>query len=271
MPARDTDHFADYAAQCIAATLRVEVEPWDRGGRQGAHDLRYEHEGRSVAVEVKRVVDEDYRQMQGEIDKQVYQPHERLSRLWHVRLRDGAWIKALRRELPDILAFLDEIGWDRPHQAWQLRRTFPALADRLKALGVWTLYPTRPTEAHPPGYFLHHEGWSRWGEDDIDELVSFACAYLTGDRGEVVTLRRQLHGAQTDERHAFLFIGLEHTVGWLLTAAPIEGAELSLPTRPPTLPEPVDGLWLTGWSPVGRVIAWRPHVGWIEGSTVSTA
>jgi len=30
--------------------------------------LRYEHQSRSVAVEVKRVVDYDHQQMQGEID-----------------------------------------------------------------------------------------------------------------------------------------------------------------------------------------------------------
>jgi hypothetical protein len=84
-------------------------------------------------------------------------------------------------------------------------------------------------------------------------------------------LRRQLRDAETDERHAFLFIALEHTEGWLLTRARTEGAEQTLPTIIPVLPEPIDGLWLTGWSPVGRVIAFRPRVGWIEGRTVSTA
>jgi hypothetical protein len=52
VPAGDADPFADFAAQCIGATLGVQVEPWDRHGRQGAHDLRCEHQGRSVVVEV---------------------------------------------------------------------------------------------------------------------------------------------------------------------------------------------------------------------------
>jgi hypothetical protein len=42
---------------------------------------------------------------------------------------------------------------------------------------------------------------------------------------------------------------------------------MTLPTTTPTLPEPIDGLGLTGWSSTSRVIAWLPHVGWIEGST----
>jgi hypothetical protein len=244
VPARDTDPFADLAAQYIEATLGVQVERWDVTAGQGAHDLRYEHRSRLVAVEVKCVLDEDYRQMQGEIDKKEYQPYERLSRLWDVRLGHGAQIKSVRHELPDLLVLLDEIGWDS--RLWQLGREFPGVAARLQALGVSGLIPLGPTEAHPPGYVLHHEGWWGFGEDAIDEPVGFACAYLTGAGGEVVTLRRQLRDAQADERHAFLFIGLEHTDGWPLRKSGSEGDEMTLSTTAPTLPEPVDGVMAGG-------------------------
>jgi hypothetical protein len=90
---------------------------------------------------------------------------------------------------------------------------------------------------------------------------------LTGARGEVVTLRRQLRDAKADERHAFLFIGLKHTEGWPLRTSGSEGDEMTLPTTTPTLPEPVDGVWLAGWSSTSRVIAWLPYLGWIEGRT----
>jgi hypothetical protein len=139
VPARDTDPFADLAAQYIEATLGVQVERWDRAGGQRAHDLRYEHRSRLVAVEVKCVLDEDYRQMQGEIDKKEYQPYERLSRLWDVRLGHGAQITSVRHELPDLLVLLDEIGWDS--RLWQLQREFPGVAARLQALGVGGSYP----------------------------------------------------------------------------------------------------------------------------------
>jgi len=55
------DWAAELARQYIEATLNVPVETWDRDARQGAHDLRYDHGGRSTAVEVKLVVDADYR------------------------------------------------------------------------------------------------------------------------------------------------------------------------------------------------------------------
>jgi hypothetical protein len=65
----------------------------------------------------------------------------------------------------------------------------------------------------------------------------------------------------------FLFIGLEHTEGWPLRRSGSEGDEVTLPTTTPTLPEPVDGLWLAGWSCTSRVIAWLAYLGWIEGRT----
>ena len=265
MPSRGTDYFADLAAQYIGATLGVKVEQWDYDGRQGVHDLQYEHQGRSVAVEVKCVLDGDIRQMQGEIDRQVYQADTRFRRLWIVSLHRGARIKDVRRELPDLLVFLDEIGWDG--QLWQLRREHPVVAARFQVLGVQAVAHLPPTETHPPGFLLLPESWGRWGEDDIDEPVSFANAYLAGDNREVITLRRQLRQAQTEERHVFLFIGHEHTEGWPLMKEHGAGDEMALPTTTPTLPEPIDGLWLTGWSSSSRVIAWLPQNGWIEGTT----
>ena len=133
VPARDADPFADLAAQYIEATLGVQFERWDREGRRGAHDLRYEHRSRSVAVEVKCVFDEDYRQMQGEIDRKEYQPYERLSRLWDVRLGLGAQIKSVRHELLDLLVLLDEIGWDS--RLWQLQREFRGVACSASSVG----------------------------------------------------------------------------------------------------------------------------------------
>ena len=150
---------------------------------------------------------------------------------WIVSLDRGARIKDVRRELPDLLVFLDEIGWNG--QLWQLRREHPVVAARFQVLGVQAVAHLPPTETHPPGYLLLPESWGRWGEDDIEE-PSFANAYLAGDNREVITLRRQLRQAQADERHVFLFIGHEHTEGWPLMKEPGEGDNMALPTMTPT-------------------------------------
>jgi hypothetical protein len=266
VPARDTGPFADLAAQHIEATLGVQVERWDRAGRQGGHDLRYEHRSRSVAVEVKCVLDEDYRQLQGEIDKKEYRPYERLSRLWVVRLGHGAQIKSVRHELPDPLVLLDEIGWDG--RLWQLGRELPGVAARLQALGIGGLIPLWSDRGvHPPGYVLHHEGWWSFGADVIDEPAGFACAYLAGAGGEVVTLRRQLRDAQADERHVFPVHRPGARRGSAAEEVGTRGRRDDAANHEPTLPEPVDGLWLAGWSSTSRVIGWLPYLGWIEGRT----
>ena len=100
MPGPSDDWMADLAADYIGATLGVQPEPWDTGGRMGAHDLRYEQDGRRVAVEVKSVVHQNLREIVAAIAKADYVPVAQLSRLWLVYLRAGAHVGRARSGLP---------------------------------------------------------------------------------------------------------------------------------------------------------------------------
>ena len=259
----DEDVLAAYAAKFIGATLGVAVETWDVGGRQAAHDLRYEDEGRVVAVEVKSVVDADLQQMRAEIKRREYQPVDRLQRFWIVHLRHGANVRDVRQHLPDVLVLLDEIAYeDLP--LWRLRQRLPSVAARLDALGVRGVRPTAPTERHPGGYLLLPSSWGGFPGDDLDGLVDFASTCLASDRREMQRLRQQLRDAEADERHAFLFVGVEYTECWPLHGT-AEGPVV-LPAAQPILPEPIDGLWLASFSLLTRIVAWLPgRGGWIEG------
>jgi hypothetical protein len=97
------DWMAARAAACITATLGVHVEDWDRKGRQGVYDLRYAQHGRTVAVEVKGVVDPALREMDASINRAGYIAEPRLSRLWVVHLEHGAHIGKARAQLPALL------------------------------------------------------------------------------------------------------------------------------------------------------------------------
>jgi hypothetical protein len=113
---------------------------------------------------------------------------------------------------------------------------------------------------------LNHQRFSRWGEYDLNDPVGFTCAYLAGDSSQTDTLCHQLRKAdEVDERHLVLCIGIEHTDGLAAVRVPSQDDEVTLPTTTPTLPEPIDGLWLTSMSPNGQVIGWLPNVGWVEG------
>jgi len=146
----------------------------------------------------------------------------------------------------------------------------PQVAARLDQLGISLLWPAPPTERHPRGFCLMAAPWGG-PAPDIDALPAFASSLLGSGSREMKTLRRQLRDADADERHAFLFVGWEFMEAWplYLTGREFED-EIELPTSPPVLPEPIDGLWLASMSEqLTRIIAWLPGSGrWIEGPAV---
>jgi hypothetical protein len=248
---------ADLAAKYIAATLGVEVQPWDRCSRQGAHNLRFEHNGRSVAVEVKAVVDQDLREMDSAIARAGYVADSRLTRLWIVNLRHGAHIGDARRGLPVLLAQLEARGW-LDHLAWRETRR-SELGAELDRLGISGLGNQESTPVHPGGFTMLPTPLGEW-DAHIPTLPAFVGDLLGDDASTLVKdLRRQLGAATTDERHAFLFVGWEHPVVW-----PLMTSSGDLPVNPPTLPSPIDGVWIASFSSETRVLAWLPGTGWIE-------
>jgi hypothetical protein len=98
-------------------------------------------------------------------------------------------------------------------------------------------------------------------EAHMPMLPAFVGDLLDDDDSTLAqNLRRQLGAATTDERHAFLFVGGEHAVVW-----PLMTPSDDLPVEPPTLPSPIDGVWMASFSFETRVLAWLPGAGWIEG------
>jgi hypothetical protein len=128
------DWAAELARQYIEATLKVPVETWDRDARQGAHDLRYDHEGRSIAVEVKLVVDADYRALEKRIAKTGCMRDSRLTRMWDLRLKHRARVDQALRDVPDLLMHLEQRGW-QDRRLWELRKSDPVTAASLERLG----------------------------------------------------------------------------------------------------------------------------------------
>ena len=251
------DWAAELARQYIEATLKVPVETWDRDARQGAHDLRYDQEGRSTAVEVKLVVDADYRALEKRIAKAGYVRDSRLTRTWSLRLKHRTRVDQALRDVPNLLMHLEQRGW-QDRRLWDLRKSDPVTAARLERLGVTSLWSQRPTLKHPPGFYLMPEPWGGW-EQGIESLPAFLSDLLADPH--MSRLRRQLADAEVDERHAFLFLGWEHMESVLLHSRDTR----ELPVAAPKLPEPIDGLWVASLSETTRVAAWVPRRGWFEG------
>ena len=152
------DVAAELARRSIEATLSVPVAHWDEDGRQGAYDLRFVIDGRSVAVEVKRLVNQQFRRAAAAADQAGYTLDDRLTRSWHAWLEFSASWKAVRAEIPALLVELEEIDWQgrRPRET---RVGRPIVHDSLARLGVVNVFSFDPTEKHPPGFYLMPSAW----------------------------------------------------------------------------------------------------------------
>jgi hypothetical protein len=198
-----------------------------------------------VAVEVKSVVDAGFRQMGGEIDRQEYQPCERLTRFWIISVRHGAMIRDLRAQLPGLLVLLEDVGYEgRP--LWMLRQKLPSVAEWLDELGVRALHPTPPTAVHPGGFLLLPEPWGKFGDDNLDDVVGFVNSWFASGLPDVRKLHRQLRDADADERHAFLFVGWEYPVpsAVLLRRRWPEGAALLRRRHGPVMGKTWPAFWM---------------------------
>ena len=257
------DLSATLARTCIAATLEIpveEIETWDCQGRQGVHDLRFEYQNRLIAVEAKLVIHEELERMIHRIKRAGYTPDLGLSRRWTVLLRHGADIREARTGLPAVLTQMEEHGWtDRLGYS---RARLAGLADELDRLGVTNTWSGPPRTDDAGGFSLRPQ--SVWAfPDAVADLSIFVSDLLADETSELVhDLRRQLStAADADERHAFLVVGHEHVQGWQLD----QHLKRDLPSQPPRLPSPIDGVWLAGFTARTRVVAWLPAAGWIEG------
>lgn len=77
-------------------------------------------------------------------------------------------------------------------------------------------------------------------------------------------LRHQLAAADADERHAFLILGWEMMEAQCLID---KDESEALPGGDPTIPRPIDAIWITTTARGSQVLAWLPTVGWMHGAT----
>ena len=171
------DRAAEFARRSIEATLGVPVEHWDIEGRQGARDLRYvDPFGRSVAVEVKLIVDPEHRALLDVAGRAGYTQDARLHFSWHADIEWGKRFNTAVRALPDLLVELERIQWPGGGDWWRLRRVNPALAQQIEELGINTAFPSEATEKHPPGFYLMPNGWGG-SVPSVKKLRSSSRAY----------------------------------------------------------------------------------------------
>ncbi|MEV6513448.1 hypothetical protein AB0M61_46030 [Streptomyces sp. NPDC051642] len=248
------DAAAHMAGRCVSSTLGVEVLANDADGRQGAYDLALTHEERTIAVEVKLVVDPRHRAAGTKSNQLGYTRQPSLTYVWLVYLSpDKNWKRALAR-IPTLLAELEGRGLlpEFAHYFWQHDLN---LYIEFEQLGIDSLSCVPSTEKHPPGYYVMQASWGGI-VPELENVVSSACELMSSPN--MSKLRQQLAEAETDERHAFLIYGWEY-----MEAIPLS-YEGPLPSDPPKLPKGIDGVWLSTTATSSPTIAWIPERGWVR-------
>lgn len=258
MKKQHEDVAAGVAGRCIGDTLSVEVIPNDVDGRQGEYDLKLIYEERTIAVEVKRVVDPLHQEAGNKSSALGYTRQQNLTYSWWASLTPTKrWNRALER-MPTLLLELEQHGFC-PDNAQQLRRHDLQLLFHLNDLGIKSLICLTPTEKHPPGYYMLQDAWGGM-VPEMDDAVTSACKLIASRKMD--KLRNQLAKAEADERHAFLIYGSE-----FLEAIPFSEPG-ALPSAPPDLPDGVDGVWFSTLKFGSAAVAWVAARGWIRAASM---
>lgn len=245
---------ADEALACLvlATVLRAPAERVDKEPLQGHHDLEiYYPDGRIDAGEVVSARDPQWMKLVDAIERRSYTKCEDLARLWFVLVKPTASLRELR--VPALLRELEGEGIDQVsdlgHGSMQIT---------LRELGIENCSSTRPTEDHPPGFFVMPKILTAMVGDG-DNVVQFCQMLLATDLGssKVDKLRR---AEMANERHVVIIM----TPDQLGPHTAVHTGEM--PTQPPDLPQGVDWLWVIAaeWSAATRAIYWSPAGQWSE-------
>jgi hypothetical protein len=183
---------------------------------------------------------------------------ERLTKLWTVHLEWQGSIKKAAADIIDLLMQLEARGFQHGSldTLFALDRSLYEAAERLKIWGVGSI---EPTERHPPGYYLMAAPWGG-AVPTTENLPKFVEDTLQGD--DMKKLRTQLGRGlvDADERHAFLIVTFTDLMHLPLTS----DADGEIPNAAPSLPDPIDGVWLVSDRANARIVAWLPRRGWVE-------
>lgn len=246
------------AKDCIEHVLGVDVELLGERKQPGLPDLLYQQEGRTVIVEVKRIVDSNYMSLSKASSVRGYTRDARLNRLWTVALDWDGSIKRTAQSLVEFLMKLESAQlWHGFRDAiFNFDRGLYAVAKRYKISHVCSM---EPTEKHPPGYYLKSAAWGGCAPV-TSSLAEFAEDRLRSEK--LAKLRTQLSRnlVTADERQAFLIVCLTDLMHMPLTS----DADGELPEVVPSLPDPIDAVWLVSDRANARIVAWLPRQGWLE-------
>lgn len=245
----------------IHRALDVPVDQHDDGSREGMHDLDIVHAGRSrAAVEVTAAADGDsialWKLMNGGHGRWTV---DELRGGWMVTVSPAARAKRLRKELPVLLAEMENMNVPELRLGWKRDGLLDGIADDLGVTDAFrgdtsfpgSIYITLELPAERSGGVVAETGCAlaEWIGDFLRDP----------DQHDVL---EKLARSGASERHAFVFLP-----GF--TTAPFPVSDLlmrtgaPLPIEQPELPPEVTHVWIVSTWSSGVGFRWSPETGWL--------
>jgi hypothetical protein len=253
MTARSTkDEDEELATRVIRLALCVPVIQHDDRSGTSKYDLQIAYPGGRIgAAEVVSTRDKAGRSLASAAGKRGYTQCSELTRLWIVSALPGTNIRKNAKDIRELLAQIEQAGFDRLSRADR----YP-LTTTMLALGIGSCWSTVPTPRHPPGFYATPEASADWVGDG-ESVRKFCETFLVAaDQADVLDKLRQ---AKADETHAVVILTLDA----LGPFTAIDGG--ALPTSAPVLPLEVNWLWIVAAQSLpARAVFWRPGGPWSE-------
>lgn len=227
------------ARRIIQRELGRRVVLHDDGSRPSMYDLRVgASTSPDIAIECIGAVDQQRTETWNVGPARGSFPVS-LGGTWHVVLRPDAFVKDVRRALPDLLEDLDKDGFlgYTPTDAF-LRVADPSLYERFDGLRIDAVARYSPEE--PGRVFLGMSGFGGAVDPTGREVPAWIGDFLRArPRQDVLN---KLAASEARECHAFVIVTFGG-VPWLVES--YLGTQTNLlPTGPPDLPAPVSSVWI---------------------------
>jgi hypothetical protein len=257
------------AARVVARLTDETVTLQDDNSAHGMPDMRIDYSDDRVGyVEVTTDIDRPYAQMTSilrakgnGLPRELPVPD--LGYVWFLGLSGRARHAQLDRELPTLLAQLEETGVIPRvvSGAQELADSANAHLRQLAELGVVDV-SARPTkdsgvEREPGRVLMFAAGASGPAEVEEVAFISWINDLLVSQPLE--SKRAKLARTRADERH--LFLGISYTTDWA-GFLPLTAEQTAVPDMAPSLPDEISHLWLMNFQAPGRCLVWYPDLGW---------
>lgn len=255
-PPSTKDQDETLVIEILSRALGVTVCRHDNNSQPSMYDLAAVlPDGRDLAVEVISTRDRLFESLHNATSQYRYNLDARLRAGWYVTVGVEANIKRAKKDLPGALLALEVAGVR--DAGLDVDRVPVAAASVLAALDVRVCVVSDVASGMGPGFWIFPRTRAFFHREP-DYVALFAGSFLA--ESAQADVAKKLNASGAAERHAAIVLTRDQ-----LAHQMIVGYDDELPSKAPTLPIGITGLWLMSLgSDARRALSWAQATGWVS-------